>query len=187
MRFKSGVPLSFHMSERYPVSLSDDQKAFLRKLTTSGKNNARTFKRAMILLACNEDKTYTEMMATLAVSRTMIRNTRKNFCLGGMDAALKVTLNVEARLITLACESPPEGRNTWTINLLKEETSSRFSIQIGWGTVQRKLDKNELKPWKKKNIKRETVHSRMQHRFHQAPWVSVKSRLRNRRYKSQSG
>ncbi len=160
MRFKSRVPLSLHMSERYPVLLSEDQKLFLQKLTTSGKNSARNFKRAMILLACSESKTYAEIMATLGVSRTMVRNTRKNFSIGGLDAALnekprpgqplKVTPDVEAKLIALACEAPPEGRESWTIDLLKEGMSTRFSVNIGWGTVQRKLDKNELKPWKKR-------------------------------------
>jgi transposase len=148
------------MGEQYPVSLSGDQKLILRKITTSGKNSARTFKRAMILLACSENKTYTEIMSTFGVSRTMVRNTRKNLYIGGLEAALhekprpgqplKVTPDVEAKLIALACEAPPEGRESWTIDLLKEGMSTRFSVNIGWGTVQRKLDKTELKPWKKR-------------------------------------
>jgi transposase len=160
MKNKAVAPFRLHMTERYPVALSDDQEASLRKLTTSGKNSARTFKRAMILLASDEGKTYTEIMEMLNVSRTMVRNTRKNFFLGGLDSALhekprpgqpvKITSEIEAKLTALACEDPPEGRESWTITLLQEQMIDRFSVKIGWGSIQRKLSDNSLKPWKKR-------------------------------------
>ncbi|MHA1997112.1 MAG: helix-turn-helix domain-containing protein, partial [Promethearchaeota archaeon] len=127
---------------------------------TTGEGKARTLKRAMILLACNKGKTVAYIMEALDVSKTMVINTRRNFATDGLEGALyererpgqpkKVTPDVEAKLIALACEEPPKGRNAWTITLLMEELESRFSIVLGWGTIQRKLANNELKPWKKK-------------------------------------
>ncbi|MHA1679731.1 MAG: helix-turn-helix domain-containing protein [Promethearchaeota archaeon] len=134
--------------------------AFLEDLTTSGEAKARTFKRAMILLACNEGKSYTQIMEFLRVSKTMITNTRRNFHELGLEGALhekprpgqpkKFTPDMKAKLFALACEAPPEGRNAWTVTLLMDELESRFSIDLGWGTIQRTPAEDDIKPWKKK-------------------------------------
>ena len=148
------------MTEKYKIQLTDEQVATLEKLTTSGEAKARTFKRAMILLSCNDGKSYAEIMDFLRVSETMVGNTRRNFHELGLEGALyeksrpgqprKVTPDVKAKLFALACETPPEGRNAWTIELLMELMDSRFSIKLGWGTIQRTLAEDDVKPWKKK-------------------------------------
>jgi len=148
------------MAEKYTIELDDEQVAFLKKVTTSGETKARIMKRALILLACNKGKAYAEIMDIIDVSESTITNTKRNFHELGLEGALyekprpgqprKITKNIEAKLIALACEEPPEGRNAWTISLLKEEMDTRFSFEIGWGSVQRKVADNELKPWKKK-------------------------------------
>ena len=160
MNFKSVAPFVFLMAKKYPVQLTDDEKTCLLKLTRTGECKARIFKRAMILLACNDGKTYKEITESLGVSRATVCNTRRRYFLEGLEPALherqrpgqpkKVTPEVEAKITTLACEAPPEGRNHWTISLLKEESKKRFSIKVGWGSVQRTLANHELKPWKKK-------------------------------------
>nr|MDO8115493.1 helix-turn-helix domain-containing protein [Candidatus Sigynarchaeota archaeon] len=148
------------MAEKYEIDLTAEQVATLEKLTTSGEAKARTFKRAMILLACNQKKRYKEIMEFLHVSETMIKNTKRNFHLLGLEGALhekdrpgqpkKVTPEVKAKLFALACEAPPVGRNAWTVTLLMEELETRFSIDLGWGTIQRTLAEDDMKPWKKK-------------------------------------
>nr|MDO8118186.1 helix-turn-helix domain-containing protein [Candidatus Sigynarchaeota archaeon] len=148
------------MAEKYKITLTDEQIAFLGKITTSGETKARTMKRALILLACNKGKAYAEIMDVLDVSESTITNIKKNFHELGFEVALyekprpgqpkKITKTMEAKLIALACEEPPAGRNAWTISLLKEQMDTKFSFEIGWGSVQRKLADNELKPWKKK-------------------------------------
>jgi putative transposase len=160
MNFISVDELVIHMAEKYKIVLTDDQVALLEGLTTSGEAKARTFKRAMILLCCNEGKTYDHIMEILRVSETMIKNTKRNFHELGLEGALyeksrsgqpkKVTPEIKAKLFALACEKPPEGRNTWTITLLMDEMESRFDIDLGWGTIQRTLAEDDIKPWKKK-------------------------------------
>ena len=61
---------------------------------------------------------------------TVVR-TRKAFLDEGMDAALfdkprpgadpKITGDVEAKLVTLACSHPPEGRARWSLRLLADK------------------------------------------------------------------
>lgn len=160
MNFISVVPFCPTMAETYKVVLTREQVSFLKIITSSGEAKARTFKRAMILLACNKGKPHAEIMDFLEVSETMVLNTKRNFHELGLEGALyekprpgqpkKVTPNVKARLFALACEAPPGGRNEWTITLLMEELESRFSIDLGWGTIQRTLAEDDVKPWKKK-------------------------------------
>jgi transposase len=148
------------MAEKYKITLNDEQIVFLKKLTSSGETKARIVKRALILLACNKGKAYTEIMDVLDVSESTITNTKKNFHKLGLEGALheksrpgqprKVTPEVKAKLFALACEEPPEGRNAWTVTLLMEELESRFAIDLGWGTIQRTLAEDDIKPWKKK-------------------------------------
>nr|MDO8117409.1 helix-turn-helix domain-containing protein [Candidatus Sigynarchaeota archaeon] len=160
MNFISVDANNLHMVEKYKVTLTEKDAEFLKKLTTSGEAKARTFKRAMILLAFNDGKPYENVMSSLGVSETMVFNTKKNYCTRGLEGALfekprpgqpkKVTPDVEAKLVALACEEPPTGRNSWTISLLTNELESRFSIDLGWGTIQRTLAENQQKPWKKR-------------------------------------
>jgi hypothetical protein len=49
-------------------------------------------------------------------------------------------------LIALACTAPPGERARWTIRLLASKTKR------GYGTVQRVLEEDGLKPWRKKNV-----------------------------------
>lgn len=160
MKFISVKGITPIMAKRYEIDLTDEQISTLEKLTTSGEAKARTFKRAMILLACNQKKRYSEIIEFLHVSETMIKNTKRNFHQLGLEGALyekdrpgqpkKVTPEVKAKLFALACETPPEGRNAWTVTLLMEELEVRFSIDLGWGTIQRTLAEDDMKPWKKK-------------------------------------
>lgn len=148
------------MAEKYKVALTDEQVALLKKITSSGEATARKIKRALILLACNKGKTYAEIMDILDVGEATITNTKRKFHELGLEGALhekprpgqpkKVTPEVKAKLFALACEKPPEGRNAWTIDLLMEAMESRFSIKLGWGTIQRTLYEDDVKPWKKK-------------------------------------
>ena len=54
----------------------------------------------------------------------------------------------EARLIAIACSDAPEGHADWTIQLLADKVVAMgFAESISLETV---TQKNELKPWKKK-------------------------------------
>ena len=69
------------------------------------------------------------MAKSLRCHRNTVGNVRRRFVAGGFQAALyhkplpprapkKITGEVEAHVIALACSAPPEGQQRWTLRLL---------------------------------------------------------------------
>ena len=53
----------------------------------------------------------------------------------------------EAHLVAMACSQPPEGRVSWTLQMLADGLMEREIVDsISTETVRRTLKKNELKP-----------------------------------------
>ena len=123
------------MSHPLHVQLTDADRKQLEKIVRSGKNKARVITRARILLMAdrNQDKyrTQPEIAASLQISNTTVSATCRRYALKGLTAALsekprpgqapKITGDVEAKLVTLACSEPPEGHARWTLRLLRDE------------------------------------------------------------------
>lgn len=91
----------------------------------------------------------------------VIRTCRR-FVQHGIDAAQhekprcggppKITGDVEAKLVVLACSDPPEGRKRWTLRLLTDQMVVLGHIdRLSNVTVYRKLKANEIKPWQVKS------------------------------------
>ena len=107
----------------------------VQALTRSGRGLARTQTKARILLLTNRNQAQpranAEIAAVLHVSRPTIIRTQRRFVLEGMAAALadkprpgakpKITGEVEAQLMLLACSTPPPGQQRWTLNLLADK------------------------------------------------------------------
>lgn len=128
------------MSKHRSIVLSSEQHQQLDNLIRSGSDKARTITRARILLLsdCGEhgtgQKHTGEAISTaLLCSRRMVQDVRQRFLDEGLEAALydkarpgaslrpKITGEVEARLIALACSPAPEGRKTWTLQMLADQ------------------------------------------------------------------
>lgn len=87
---------------------------------------------AQILLKVDENMTDVAIAAAVGVSSRTVQRVRERCSREGMAAALgrkaqpprpqsrKLTDGFEARLIAVACSSPPEGRSRWTLRLLAE-------------------------------------------------------------------
>lgn len=139
-------------AKKYIINLVDDEQRRLLDMTRKGTLPARKFKRAMILLKAHEGLTDAEIMAALGVSRPMVERIRKRFVEGGLEQALnedprpgqkrKLDGRAEAELIAMACSSPPEGHEHWTLRLLAGKL-----VELGWvesispETVRRRLKK----------------------------------------------
>ena len=129
------------MSKALTVSLTDEQHTFLRSLTTSGRSPARVQTRARILLLTDRSQgerlTDKNIAIALRVSLPTIGKTRRRFAQAqaagqdALEAALgekprpgqtpKITGDIEAHLVTLACSDPPEGAVRWTLRLLADK------------------------------------------------------------------
>ena len=76
--------------------------------------------------------TVQEVAAAYHTTPTTVQNVRTSYADKGFDATLyrkkreappvpaKITGDVEARIIALACSSPPKGYESWTLRLLAD-------------------------------------------------------------------
>jgi transposase len=123
------------MSKHRHVILTDDQLQRLDDLLRRGNTAARVQTRARILLHTDRSQGHSrsdrEVAEATRVSTATVIRTRGLFLDEGLDAALfekprpgaapKITGDVEAKLVTLACSDPPEGRSRWTLRLLADK------------------------------------------------------------------
>jgi transposase len=146
------------MAKKYRVSLTVAERQALEQLITRGKGDARCLAHARILLQTDEspagpahdDVTTAE---SLTVSVRTIERVRQRFVEEGFELALKPrpTKRVyqrlldgrqEARLIKLACSTPPEGKGRWTLRLLADQMVALNHVEtLSHETVRRTLKK----------------------------------------------
>lgn len=131
------------MNSKYSVKLTEEQRADLSGMLHAGIHAARQLNRARVLLLADEGEerslTDPEIAKLAMVSRATVANIRRRFVVDGLDVALqekprpgrppKITGDVEAQLVVLACSDPPEGHAAWTLRLLTSEL-------IALGTVE---------------------------------------------------
>src|SRR2546427_7878892 len=118
------------MADKYLVDLTDAEQASLFDLIKKGKASARKVTRAHILLQAAEAATDEEIAEALRVGVSTVHRTRQRFVEVGFEGALtecsrcgcgrKLDGKHEAFLVALACSTPPEGRDRWTMQLLAD-------------------------------------------------------------------
>ena len=145
--------------KKFIVTLDEDERRHLNKLTSKGKHRSQKVLNALILLACDEGEhqgkhsTNEEIARVLAISMRKIDRVKKRFVVDGFDIALngrkgsrvykkKVDGELEAHLIALSCSEPPEGFTRWSLRLLADKAVELDYIdQISHETVRRILKK----------------------------------------------
>jgi transposase len=153
---------------RYKVELEEGERETLRALIAGGDHKARKVKRAQILLAVDhghhgvEKLTDEQIARILAVGTSTVFRVKRKFVEESLEAALaeeprpggerKTNAKQDAALIALACTKPPQGCAKWTLRLLADMwvELAEGPDDVSLGTVRRRLDDNELKPWQKK-------------------------------------
>jgi hypothetical protein len=144
--------------KRHHVLLTDDDRAFLYRLVSSGTAPVRQITHARILLKSDEGPdgpawTDAAIVAALDIDRSTVARVRRLFVLEGRDAALRhrppratkartLTGADEAHLIALACSTPPTGRERWSVRLLAAEfVTVESGTQVSRELVRRTLKK----------------------------------------------
>ena len=148
-------------SLKYVIELSAQDKAELIDIVTKGKSPARTILRANILLASDRRSerymTVSEISKAYHTTPTTVQIVRASYCEKGLEATInrkkretppvpaKVTGEVEAHVIALACGEPPEGYSRWTLRLLADKTVELGYIEsISHVTISTILKKMKL-------------------------------------------
>ncbi len=148
------------MHVRYIVELTDLERKELRQLTSSGAPGARVIRRAQILFMADQGALDKDICAALGTGSSTVYRTRQRWVEGGLEHALhdrrrpggerKLSGREEALLIAVACSDPPEGRARWTLELLAGEIVRLTDHRsLSPETVRRRLQENEMKPWRK--------------------------------------
>jgi transposase len=149
------------MNIRYRVELSEAERGELQAMLSGGRHAARKLKRAQILLATDAGQSDEAIAASVAVSASTVRRTKRRFVEGNLERALseeprpgaarKLSGQEEALLVATACSSPPAGRARWTLELLAGAMIRLTQhVSLSRDTVRRRLAENELKPWREK-------------------------------------
>lgn len=142
-------------SIKHHVRLSEDERKSLQALVVQEKPRVAKHKRihAQILLAIDENNppalTHEQVTKAFLVSHKTICRLRQRLTEEGLDIAINSKFShhghprildgeQQAHLVALVCSQPPEGRNRWTLSLLKDhmiqlkyvETVSRTTLQL---------------------------------------------------------
>jgi transposase len=137
---------------KYVVQLSDHQRGLLYTLIQKGNATARTVRRAHTLLLANEEHPVRTIATMLHTSAVTVTQTCKQFLTAGLEAALydrprpgsrrKLDGRQEAHLVTLACRTPPAGRDRWNLRLLADRIVELGLVEtVSYAMVRRVLKK----------------------------------------------
>lgn len=142
------------------IHLSADERTELEQLIKSGTHPARMITRARTLLLLDrsqgQKRTIAEVQDGAMVSQGTIYNLKQRYFAGGLPEVLKekprsgrpvtkLTGDVEAHLIALACSEPPEGYERWTLRLLADRLVELEVVDsISHTAVAKKLKKTNL-------------------------------------------
>lgn len=150
------------MGTHQQIHLTADERTELEQLIKSGTHPARMITRARTLLLLDRSqghkRTIAEVIEAAMVSQGTIYNLKQRYFAGGLVEALnekprsgrpvtKLTGDVEAQLIAVACSEPPEGYERWTLRLLADRLVELEVVDsISHTAVGKKLKKTNLSP-----------------------------------------
>lgn len=148
------------MGKHRHVHLTKDERTELEQLIKSGTHPARMITRARTLLLLDRSqgkkRTIAEVKEAAMVSQGTVYNLKQRYFAGGLSEALyekprpgrpvtKLTGEVEAHLIALACSDPPEGYERWTLRLLADRLVALEVVDsISHTAVAEKLKKTNF-------------------------------------------
>lgn len=124
-------------AKKYIIHLSKDERSALSAVAAKQRVDAQRQRRAKILLRTDQGPTGpaerdADIAMALGIPIRQVERVREQAAEAGPLAALdrrpstrvfqrKLDGRAEARLITLAKETPPDGRATWTMQLLADQ------------------------------------------------------------------
>jgi transposase len=150
---------------RRQVNLTTEMRKELEQFTSTGVRSVKLLKRAKIILALDvstdiKPKKEEEIAKHLEVSRQTIQNVKKDFFESSNICSFlqrkkretppvpaKVTGELEAHIIALACSKAPEGFSRWSLRLLSDKcVELNYANEISHMTISRILKKHNLSP-----------------------------------------
>jgi transposase len=145
----------------YRVTLTKEERQALTSVVNKGNGPAGRLKRARILLMADESQDNggwkdDDIVKALQTSQRTVERTRQKCVETGVEAAINHTQPrktrskvldgaAEARLVQLACSTPPEGHENWTMQLLADRLIELEVVEtVSRETVRTRLKKMNL-------------------------------------------
>jgi hypothetical protein len=146
------------MSKHQFIYLSEEERVLLQDLIHRGESEARVQMRARIMLLSDRsqerNRTLAEVADSALCSMSTVRNVKRNYLSGGIEAALYekprpgaepiFTGEVEAQLTMLACSEPPLGHARWSLRLLADRMVELTYVEsishVTVGTILKKMN-----------------------------------------------
>jgi hypothetical protein len=150
--------------KKYVVKLSEAERNHLQALINKGKSTAKRLLKARILLKIDagtqgENWSDGQIIEALDTNKSMVTRVRQQFVEEGLEAVLSRKERAapaitpifdgekEARLVALACSTPPEGRARWTLRLLEDKVVELGIVErASDNTIRRVLKKHASAP-----------------------------------------
>jgi len=145
------------------VNLTTEMREKLEKFTTTGVRSVKLLKRAKIILALDvstgiKPENEENIAKRIEVSRQTIQNVKKDFFASAdissflqrkkrktPPVAAKMTGELEAHIIALACSETPDGFSKWSLRLLADKCMElKYIDEMSHMTVSRVLKKHKL-------------------------------------------
>ncbi len=145
------------------IELEKKVKSELEKYAKTGKHSVKLVNRAMIILELDEADgrkplAQTAIAAKIGVSRQAVNDAKQAFISADTISEFlqrkkretppvqpKITGEVEAHIIALACSAVPEGCARWSVRLLADKcVELNYIDSISFKSVQRVLKKHSL-------------------------------------------
>ena len=145
------------------IVLTPDERKHLKQFSKTGVHSVRLVNRAKIILALDTSdgkkaSKQHEIAQRLEVSRQTVNDARRDFQAAKSVAAFlqrkkritppvepKITGELEARIVALACSAVPQGYAKWTLQLLADKTVElQYIDSLSRMSVSRLLKKHNL-------------------------------------------
>lgn len=140
------------MRKLHVVKLTPEERARLQEMTRKGTVKVRSLKRAEALLLSDDGMKDDRIAERVGIGVATVERTRKRYIQAGLEAALtekprpgaapRLDLKAQMHLVALACSKAPEGRETWTMQLLADRLVELNHVEsVSAETVRRCLKK----------------------------------------------
>jgi len=139
------------------LHLTDEDRSSIDEIRSKGLHQSREVNRAHVLSCLDRGIPEAQIMAVLGMGRTTVWRARAAYLQGGVDLAVfdvarsgrprRYDTDAEARVAALACTTPPEGRQRWTIVELERAARQEHGLTtVSRETVRRMLKKTTSSP-----------------------------------------
>jgi len=150
---------------KYPVRMKEEEVKRAKEVVSVGSAGARTIRRANILLMLDEIRNpgvrQGQVASLLNVSELTVRKVAQQYGAEGLESTLtpkrsetqhppiKLDGAVQARIMAIACSTPPEGYSGWTLQMIRDKVIElRVVDSVSTEGVRKALKKRLTAPSK---------------------------------------